>query len=213
MTQNDERSRSTDWETTLKRIATTFMRGLTVVLPVVLTIWLLVWLATGAESLMRNAFVFLFPSASYFTGLGILSGLILVYLAGLLLQLFPVRKLWEWFEALLERIPIVKTVYNAINDFFGFFSSNISSETSTVASIDMGNGARLLGFITDDRLDMGGIGSDLIAVYLPMSYQIGGYTVLAPRDRVDILDIPTEEALRFVLTAGIQRRKSSSQRT
>ena len=66
---------------------------------------------------------------------------------------------------------------------------------------------RLLGFLTrSDFSDMPkGVGNeDEMAVYLPMSYQVGGYTVLIPRKRVTPVPMSREEAMRFVLTAGLK---------
>jgi uncharacterized membrane protein len=47
----------------------------------------------------------------------------------------------------------------------------------------------------------------LVAVYFPMSYQIGGYTALLPRSRIERLDLPVEAAMRLVLTGGISGTK------
>jgi uncharacterized membrane protein len=42
-----------------------------------------------------------------------------------------------------------------------------------------------------------------VAVYFPFSYQIGGYTVMVPAEQLIALDMPMEQAMRFVMTAGI----------
>jgi uncharacterized membrane protein len=194
----------------MKSIAGTFFRGLTGVLPIALTLWLTVWVITTTEGLLRKLFVYILPDNFYFPGLGILFALGLVFVTGLLMQMFVFKKLWEWFEAWLERVPLVKTVYQSVNDFFGFFSSNVSESASKVACVDLGNGAQLVGFITDESLEaFADVGQDRVAIYLPMSYQIGGYTLLVRKAEVEILDIPVEQAMRFVLTAGIRRQQPS----
>ena len=53
------------------------------------------------------------------------------------------------------------------------------------------------------RSGIGG-GEDLVAVYLPMSYQIGGYTIYLPRSRVIETDLTVEQAMRIVLTGGVR---------
>lgn len=187
-------------------IVATFLRGLTVVVPVAFTLWLIVWLANGAEALLRSAFLLVLPERMYMPGLGVLSGIVLVFAVGILLQIFFVERFWTRFEHLLERIPLVKTIYNATRDFFGVFSSNMATGDSTVVVVDIGSDAQMIGFIigTPSRA-LVELGGDLVAVYLPMSYQLGGYTVLIPRERVRVLDWSMEEAMRFVLTAGINR--------
>jgi uncharacterized membrane protein len=184
--------------------AATFLRGLGVVLPLGLTIWLVVWAAASAEALLHEVFVFVLPERYYVPGLGVALGILLIYATGVLVQAFLIGQLWGWIERLLERIPLVKTVYNALRDLLGFFSNQATEGSSRVVAVQVGNGTSLIGFVTADPPRLGaGLDGDLISVYLPMSYQVGGYTALVPRDRVTDLVIPAEEAMRLVLTAGI----------
>ena len=73
-------------------------------------------------------------------------------------------------------------------------------------SLALPGNMRLLGFVT--RADFShapGIArADEVAVYLPMSYQVGGYTVLVPRSACTPVDMSREEALKFILTAGLK---------
>lgn len=190
----------------MRTLTATFLRGLGVVLPVALTAWIVVWLATGTESLLKPVFEFLLPQKYYLPGLGLLSGVLLIFAVGVLVQLFIVQRLWQALERLVERIPLVKTLYAAISDFLDFFSRP-PSEGSTVVSVDVGQDALLIGFITDEapakKLKFHN-DRDRVAVYLPMSYQVGGYTLMVPRDRVTKLDLDVADAMRLVLTAGIQ---------
>ena len=76
-------------------------------------------------------------------------------------------------------------------------------------------GIECMGFITrDDFRDLPpGVGSeDRVAVYLPMSYQIGGHTVMVPRCRVRVVDMALDQAMRFALTAGMSWEGSSRAR-
>ena len=66
--------------------------------------------------------------------------------------------------------------------------------------------ARIIGFVTQDNAYELGIVAekeDLVAVYFPMSYQIGGYTALLPRANIEALDLSVETAMRMVLTGGM----------
>lgn len=190
----------------MRSIAKTFVRGLGVLVPVVLTIWLLVWLANGTETLLRVVFLWFFPEDMYLPGLGVVLGIAVVFAAGILVQVFLLRQLFDWSERLIERIPLVKTIYHAISDFLGFFSSSVDDRSSTVVTVDIGNDAHLIGFVTDRSPDfLDALGSDLVTVYLPMSYMVGGYTLLVPESRVVESTLSVEEAMRYTLTAGIQR--------
>lgn len=55
-------------------------------------------------------------------------------------------------------------------------------------------------------------GTDQVAVYLPLSYQIGGYTLLVPRSAVKPVDMSLEDAMRFTLTAGLSSKIHAGRR-
>lgn len=189
-------------------ITTTFFRGLSAVLPAALTVWIVVWLAVTTEALMKPLFLFLLPERYYLPGLGLALGVLIIYAVGVLVQLFLVNRLWQAIQRIFLGMPLVKTVYAALSDFVDFFSRR-PADSSLVVSVDLfDNDTRLVGFVTDSRpttLAEPGRENQL-AVYLPLSYQIGGFTLLVPESRLTPLDIGVEEAMRLVLTAGIQRR-------
>ena len=133
----------------MRHLTSTLLRGLGVILPVVLTAWIIIWLAVNTEALLKPVFELLLPQSYYLPGLGLIFGLLIIYATGIVVQLFIVKRLWEALERIFERIPLVKTLYTAISDFLEFFSRP-KSEGSTVVSVDMGNDALLIGFVTDD---------------------------------------------------------------
>ena len=118
------------------------------------------------------------------------------------------RRLMQWFEELLNRIPLVKTVYSAVRDLMSLFSKSGSRTFSRVVMVKFpGTEAGLIGFVTIE--DFAGLplqpAPETVAVYLPMSYTIGGYTAFLPRAWLTPLDMTLEEAMRFVVTAGMSR--------
>ena len=189
----------------MRHVISTFFRGLAVMLPVVVTVWLVTWTITSIEGLLRPLILLLIPSGWYLPGLGIVVGLLLIFLVGLLLQNFLFERLWSWFESILSKVPVVKLIYNAVSDFISFFSSENTERASRVVSIDIGEERRLIGFITDESPARFTSSAETVAVYFPMSYQVGGYMMLVPTKQITPLDIPVEDAMRLVLTAGVRR--------
>lgn len=190
-------------------LTSTFFRGLGIVLPIALTAYLVILIARTAETLLKPLFLLLAPERYYIPGSGVVLAVVLIYFAGLLVQLFVIERLVRLGQRILERTPLVKSIYNAINDFVSYFSRRPAEDVSTVVSVKLDDELSLMGFVTDanpKRLRPEGDSSDRVAVYLPMSYQIGGFTLLVPRDRLQPLDLPVEEAMRLVLTAGVASR-------
>ena len=192
----------------MKSIGRIFLTGIFTILPILATIYLVVWLFTAVERFLGKQLLLLLPDEYYRAGMGLLAALVLIFLIGLLMRAWLFRQLIKLGESLLLKIPLIKVVYRALKDLFGLFSDEKSSEALQVVSVQLpGTDMRLLGFLTrTDFSDMPkGVGNeDEVAVYLPMSYQVGGYTVMMPRNRVTPVPMSREEAMRFVLTAGLK---------
>jgi len=194
----------------MKYITRTFLTGLATVLPIVTTIYLLVWLVLAGESILSAAVRAVLPEKLYWPGLGLALFVLLVFIVGLFMRTWVAQKLFSWGEALLYRTPVVKMVYGALRDFSGFLTEPKQKGLQQVVSVQLGGSdMRLIGFVTRD--DLSGLpqgigGADTIAVYLPFSYQIGGYMVLLPRSSVQPVEMSIEDAMRLTLTAGISTK-------
>jgi uncharacterized membrane protein len=192
----------------MKSIGRIFLTGIFTILPILATIYLVVWLFAAVERFLGKQLLLLLPDEYYRAGMGLLAALVLVFLVGLLMRAWLFQQLIKLGESLLLKIPLIKVVYRALKDLFGLFSDEKNSEALQVVSVQLpGTDMRLLGFLTrSDFSDMPkGVGNeDEVAVYLPMSYQVGGYTVIIPRNRVTPVPMSREEAMRFVLTAGLK---------
>jgi uncharacterized membrane protein len=190
----------------LRQITSLLMRGLAAVLPIGLTVWLLWWLGSSTEALLHRAIVLFIPEEHYWPGLGILACLVLLLLAGALVNALLVRRLLRTWEGLLERIPVVKTVYGSIRDFVRFLPATGEKRDLRRVVVATFGDARAIGFVTrDDAVEISALSGEegLVAVYFPMSYQIGGYTLYLPRRCLTPLDMPVEDAMRMVLTGGL----------
>ena len=188
----------------MKYLSKTLLTGFITLLPVVLTIYLLYWLAISSEELMGNLLHYLLPESFYFPGLGMLVGLVGVFFVGLLMNAYLVRKVFSFGEQVLYRLPLIKSIYRAFRDFFDFFSPNKEGLGQVVAVTF--NGMELVGFVTQDdpqRLPPSFRDRGCVLVYLPMSYMVGGYTLLVQESDLRPLQMSRDEAMRFVLTAGI----------
>jgi uncharacterized membrane protein len=187
-----------------KYISKTLLTGLATVLPIILTLYLLYWFAVSTETFMKSAFGYILSDSLYFPGLGIVVGLLVIFLIGLLMKAYAVQTLFRFGEKILYKLPLVNSIYRSFRDFFNFFTSNQENLGRAVA-VKI-NGVELVGFITQEeskKLPPSFRDDDYQLIYLPMSYMIGGYTVLVAKKDIRVLDMSKEEAMKFVLTAGI----------
>lgn len=195
-------------ESFVARLIGLFLKGLGAIIPIALTLAIVIWLAGIAEKGIGALIKLVLPDDMYVTGMGLVGGIVLVIAIGVLSQVWLIRKVLDLGEAILDRMPLIKSVFRATKDFVEYFSSDDTRRFSKVVMVRHPElKAGLLGFITREdfsELPFGEEGE--VAVYLPMSYQIGGYTLFVPKAWCESVDIPFEDALRLILTAGMSRR-------
>lgn len=190
----------------MKSISQTFAKGLLFSLPIAITLGALYWFFSWAESLLSPLLEYVLPQGWYITGMGVLSGLVIIFLLGLLVQAYLLRQLFEWLENSLNRIPLVKTLYGSARDIMRLFSGSEEQELQKVVLVSLHEDIRMIGFVTNEDIDFAK-DDDVIAVYVPLSYQVGGHLLYLPRSRCEPLDIPVKVAMQQVLTAHISQSK------
>ncbi|MET0533845.1 MAG: DUF502 domain-containing protein [Steroidobacter sp.] len=190
----------------MRRLWNTFLKGLAAVLPVALTVYVVFWLAKTADSVLGGPMRALLPENRYVPGLGLLAAFLLILIAGLLVDAYIVRRLFRFGESILARIPLVKTIFGAVKDFSRFLpAGGKGRDPKRVVLWSMGS-AQLIGFVTEEQVSpklFGADSAELVAVYFPMSYQIGGYTLYLHKDELKETQLSVEEAMRLVLIGGV----------
>jgi uncharacterized membrane protein len=198
----------------MKYLGRIFLTGVFTVLPVLATAYLLIWLFTTVESFLGKPLQWLVPDVQYKAGMGLAMGIVVIFVVGVLMRAYVVRRVFGLTEKLLLAVPLIKTIYAALRDFFGLFAGHDDQEALQVVTVTMpGTDMRLMGFVTREEFSdlPDGVASDGdVAVYLPMSYQVGGYTVFMPRSQLSPVDMSREQAMRFVLTAGLKAKSNTS---
>ncbi len=191
----------------LRVIGRIFITGLLTVLPLVITVYFAVWLLGIMENFFGKQVKWLLPEGWYRPGMGLVVAIIVVFGVGLLMHGYVFRRLFDTFEKLLLEIPLVRSVYGALRDLFGLFAQHKDPALQVVVVSFAESGTRLLGFVTRADFDDAPKAlarADEVAVYLPMSYQIGGYTVFVPKSCLTPVDMSREDAMKFILTAGLK---------
>lgn len=189
-----------------------FFRGLITALPLGLTVYLLYiflrWTETLAMQLVRP-----FIGEYYLPGMGLLLGIVGIFLLGFLVSQRGTGRLLLLVELPFTNLPVVKSIYSSFKNFADYFSPQREKGTQQMVVILRmpGQAIEVVGLLTRQRVDDlpgGFLQGDRVAVYLPMGYMIGGYTVFVPRDWVQPLDMSVEEAMRASLFAWMDGARS-----
>jgi uncharacterized membrane protein len=188
----------------MKRLSQYFFRGLITFLPLLLTVYLLVlfitWIEGSAMALIRPVL-----GDFYLPGLGIALGAGAILALGFLVSQPISARLLSWVELPFTNLPVVKSIYSSLKNFADYFAPHDKPAQQVVLLSMPGQELSIVGLITRQSLKSlpRGLG-DLegrVAVYLPMGYMIGGYTVFVPRHWTTPIDMSVEEAMRSTLIA------------
>ena len=188
----------------LNRLSQYFFRGLITFLPLAITVYVLVLFITWTE---RTAMQLLRPLTGefYLPGLGIALGALLILALGMLMSMHITGKLLSLIELPFTNLPVVKSIYSSLKNFADYFSPHEQDAQQVVLLKMPGHELSTVGLVT--RQSMKGLPrglaelEDQVAVYLPMGYMIGGYTVFVPRSWTTPVDMSVEEAMRLALIA------------
>jgi len=194
----------------MKRLYQYFFRGLIAFLPVAITVYVLVLFVTWVE---RSAMALIRPITGdfYLPGLGIALGALLILALGVLVSLPITARLLSWVELPFTNLPVVKSIYSSLKNFADYFSPHEQDSQQVVLLKAPGNDLSIVGLVM--RKNMEGLPKGIgelqgqVAVYLPMGYMIGGYTVIVPRSWTTPVEMSVEEAMRMALIAFMSNNK------
>jgi len=191
-----------------------FLRGLIAVLPLVLTVYLLFLFLQWVESIALWVLRPLIGSF-YVPGMGLLFGVLIIVGIGAFLSKPQVREALALIELPFTKLPVVKSIYSSLKSFSDYFApTGKPGHQQQVVILRMpGSELEIVGLVTRRSfaaLPPGFLAGDRVAVYLPMGYMIGGYTVFVPSSWVTPINMSVEEAMRSALIAWMESRPGSA---
>ncbi|QDK38370.1 DUF502 domain-containing protein [Bdellovibrio sp. NC01] len=197
----------------MKQLQKIFLQGLVTFLPVALTIYIIYAGISIVDSLLGDSLRLIMPV--YIPGLGFLLTILLIFLLGFLLNSLVAAGAFHKLEHQLMKVPFIKAIYGPLRDLMNLFSKGggAGHAMQTVVFVDMGEtGVRALGLVTRENFkDIPAIeanAGDRIAVYIPMSYGLGGFTLMVPRSKITPLDMPIEKAMSLAITGWVKAEKN-----
>ncbi len=187
-----------------------FLTGVMVITPFAVTAYVVWWAGTAMDGLARSGIEAISPGVEdwWFPGAGVICLLVGVYIIGLLARLWGFRWILGTMERIFSRLPGIKTVYESVRDVLKLFGGDANRMGQVVRYRLPGTEIDLLGIRTSTSPRAAG-GEGKVAVYLPMSYMIGGPTVYVDSESVEPIDMSVEEAMRIAATAGAGTEKKN----
>jgi uncharacterized membrane protein len=196
----------------MKQLQKIFLQGLVTFLPIALTIYIIYAGVSIVDSILGDALRQVMPV--YIPGLGFLLTIVLIFFLGFLLNNLLAAGIFHKLEQKMTQVPLFKAVYSPLRDLMNMFSKSggPGGAMQTVVLVDIAeSGIRAMGLVTRESFsDIPAIqaqANDHVSVYIPMSYGLGGFTLLVPRNRITPIDIPIERAMSLAITGWVKADK------
>lgn len=194
----------------MKSLLKNFINGILTIVPIILVVYVIYKTFMFLDSLLGNVLK-PYLQDSYIPGIGLLTTLVLITILGWLSTRFITGSIIKLIDRLLEKIPFVKTVYSVIKDTVHSFLGEKKSFSKVALVTVPGTNMKSLGFITTESVDAFYEPlSEHVAVYIPQTFQVAGFTFLIPKNDIEIIDVKPEDAMKFILSGGMTSKNAES---
>jgi uncharacterized membrane protein len=194
-----------------------FWAGLAIVLPAVISVAVLLWLFDNVANITDTLLIFLPPELThrnggtgpmywYWSVIALLLAIFLIGVVGLIARNYFGRKIIEWVDSALLRIPLLNKIYGATKQVNEAFSSSGKTSFRTVALVEFPHpGAYSMGFITSEQ--QGEIraktSEKLVCVFVPATPNpTSGFILLVPEEKVIKLEMSVADGIKYIISLG-----------
>ena len=175
----------------------TFLNGLIVLVPIGITLFVVMQILNFTEGVLGKHLPFYFP------GIGLIAVILLIYIVGWISTHWLLKHVISFGESLLSKIPVVKFIYNSVKQFStAIFESNSMFQNVVLVPFHQ---SLAMGFLMPNvpTVIKEKLGEDIVCVFVPWSLNItSGTNLFVKRSEVIPIDIKSDAALQFMLTAG-----------
>ena len=187
------------------RIRNYFIAGIVALIPIGITLYLTLFIIKLSTRLIPKEINPNHYLPFDIPGLEILIALLIITFIGWLSLSFLGKKIFDLFNSVLKKIPILRTIYSAIGQMTESFTSNQNSKSSVVLIEYPRKGVWAVGFATKENQGIitEKVNEELINVFLPTTPNpTSGFLLMVPKKELIYLDVTFEQASKFIVSAG-----------
>ncbi len=181
------------------------LRGIFFVLPLLLSLYIIILLIKWVDGIFYQ----ILPNSIHIPGFGALCIILALMLIGFISTTQWFSYGWKWIERFILRIPILNSLYRSVKNITDYVNPNnqLLDGRSVIVNLP-GMDIQMMGFLTRRNLhsvsEVLEEDEDRVAVYFPMSYQVGGFTVFVPKRYVEQINIGVDEMMQGTLMAWVK---------
>ena len=181
------------------------IKGLLIVLPIALSIYIVIWAVTTVDSWLNvNNILGVNPrtgASRNIPGLGLALVVTLILLAGIVVTNFVTEPMYNWFNRWMNRLPGLNFLYSSIKDLAEAFVGDEKKFNHPVL-VEVEGDLKKIGFLTKDDLNAIGLPGEAI-VYFPFSYSFAGQVCVVKKEKIQTLNMSAAEAMKLVVSGGV----------
>jgi len=178
----------------MKKIINYFLQGLLYIVPITVTLYVVVWAFQKIDGILP----FEFP------GLGLIIIISLITIIGFLGSAVITSPINAFFQNLLKRAPLLKTIYSSVKDLMSTFVGNKKGFSEPVlVKIYENSTIERIGFITNEDVESLNIAKGKVLVYMPHSYAISGQLFVVEKKNVSPIDKSSAEIMKLIVSGGV----------
>jgi len=185
-----------------------FLQGLLFITPIGVTIFVIVWFVTFLDDIFESVFEGLLPY--HIPGFGLLFSFFWLAVLGYLIAHLVSRSAVTWFDAMMNRAPLVKVIYFAVKDLITVFFGKEDKMGKPVKVLVQRDPLQYrFGFQTRKDMSEFGFSKEMISVYLPFSYGVMGNQLVVKKEDVEFVDVSASEMMKFIVSGGVVQSTDS----
>jgi uncharacterized membrane protein len=181
------------------------IKGLLIVVPVALSVFLVVWAVTTVDSWLNiNNILGVDPKTGAnrnIPGLGLGLVLTIILVAGIFVTNFVTEPMYNWFQRTMNRLPLLNFIFSSIKDLTEAFVGDEKKFNSPVL-VEVEGELKRIGFLTQNDLTKLDLPGDAI-VYFPFSYSFAGQVYVVNKDKIKPLNMSAADAMKLVVSGGV----------
>ncbi len=188
-----------------KNLKNTFLTGLFVIIPLVVSVALLVWFFQKVDRLFSpligGVLNMILPGVGHIPGTGILAGLLIILVIGFFARNVVGERILDALDRVINRIPWYRTVYSTVKQLTDAFSPDSTRSFKEVVLVEYPRvGSQAIGFRTATVEKEGVM---LAVIFVPTNHIYFGEVLFLPEDKVVHLDMSVEQAVRILVSGGL----------
>ncbi|QNK63266.1 DUF502 domain-containing protein [Pedobacter sp. PAMC26386] len=188
-----------------KALLNYLIKGLLIVLPIALSIYIVIWAVTTVDSWLNvNNILGVDPrtgESRNIPGLGLALVIALILTAGIFVTNFVTEPMYNWFNRWMNRLPGLNFIYSSIKDLTEAFVGDEKKFNHPVL-VEMTADIKRIGFLTQNDLSSIGLPGDCV-VYFPFSYSFAGQVCVVSKDKIKELKMNAADAMKLVVSGGV----------